>query len=217
VAAANGGTIFLDEIGELPLEIQPKLLRLLQEKQYERVGENKVRTADLRILAATNRDLEQLVKEGRFREDLFFRLNVISVRIPPLRERRKDLVNIADSYLKFFAQETAKKIEGFTPAALEKISTYSWPGNLRELRNVIERAVILCEGPKIDVRDLPENIHEAAPRALDLGANATLEELEAEHIRRVIAQSDSLDTAAKVLGIHPATLYRKRKRREAAK
>ncbi len=212
VAAADGGTLFLDEIGELPLEIQPKLLRLLQEKEYERVGENKSRRADARIIAATNRDLSVAVKEGRFREDLFYRLNVITLKMTPLRERQTDLVAIAQNYLRFFARQATKKVEGFSAEAVQCLRAYSWPGNLRELRNAIERAVIMCNGEVVEVGDLPENFTGAEPPALDLGSKATLEELEREHIRLVLAQSASFDSAAKVLGIDPATLYRKRKK-----
>jgi NtrC-family two-component system response regulator AlgB len=212
VAAAAGGTLFLDEIGELPMEIQPKLLRLLQEKDYERVGENKPRKADVRVIAATNRDLETSVREGAFREDLFYRLNVINVRMPALRDRKKDLMRIAEKYLRFFSGETSRKVDGFSTEAVEQMMNYVWPGNLRELCNAIERAVILCKGRQIEWEDLPEQISGAPAAPVDLGSNATLEELEAEHIRRVIAQSESLEAAAKTLGIHPVTLYRKRKK-----
>lgn len=213
VSAAAGGTLFLDEIGELPLEIQPKLLRLLQEKEYERVGESTPRRADVRIIAATNRDLESLVREGAFREDLFYRLNVINVRMPGLRERKKDLMRIADEYLRFFSAGTSKKVTGFSREAVQQMMGYAWPGNLRELCNAIERAVILCKGDQIDWEDLPEQISALPSSSLaEPGSGATLEELEMEHIRRVIAQSESLEAAAKTLGIHPVTLYRKRKK-----
>jgi len=212
VAAAAGGTLFLDEIGELPMEIQPKLLRLLQEKEYERVGENKPRAADIRVIAATNRDLEQSVKEGVFREDLYYRLNVINVRMPALRDRKKDLMRLAERYLRFFRAETSKRVDGFSREAVEQMMNYGWPGNLRELCNAIERAVILCKGSQIEWEDLPEQVSGAPAAPVDLGSKATLEELESEHIRRVIAQSESLEAAAKTLGIHPVTLYRKRKK-----
>jgi NtrC-family two-component system response regulator AlgB len=212
VAAADKGTLFLDEIGELPLEIQPKLLRLLQEKEYERVGESKPRRADVRIIAATNRNLAQSVKDGTFREDLFYRLNVIGLRMPPLRERQQDLLAIANNYLRFFAEQSARKVEGFSPEATASLQRYGWPGNLRELRNAIERAVILCNGEQVEAGDLPETFSPAADSQVDLGSKATLEELEREHIRLILAQSPSFDSAAKVLGIDPATLYRKRKK-----
>jgi len=212
VAAADKGTLFLDEIGELPLEIQPKLLRLLQEKEYERVGESKPRRADVRIIAATNRNLAQSVKDGTFREDLFYRLNVIGLRMPPLRERQQDLLAIANNYLRFFAEQSARKVDGFSAEATASLQRYGWPGNLRELRNAIERAVILCNGEQVEAGDLPETFSPAADSQVDLGSKATLEELEREHIRLILAQSPSFDSAAKVLGIDPATLYRKRKK-----
>jgi NtrC-family two-component system response regulator AlgB len=215
VAAADEGTLFLDEIGDLPLEIQAKLLRLLQEKEYERVGEAKTRRANVRVIAATNRDLEKLVAENRFREDLFYRLNVISIRMPSLHERPGDLPGIAENYLRFFSAQCGKHITGFSAAAQQAMLKYAWPGNLRELRNVVERAVILAAGPNIDVEDLPEKLSGLAGtngQGLHLGAKVSLAELETEHIARVIQQSPTLEEAARILGIDPATLYRKRKR-----
>ena len=216
VALADGGTLFLDEIGELPCEIQPKLLRLLQEKEYERVGEAKTRHADVRVVAATNRDLDKAVKEGRFREDLYYRLNVISVVVPPLRERLADLPAIATSYLHFFARQCGKPIRGFSRSAEQALRSYSWPGNLRELRNVIERAVILAGTQEVDLSDLPEKMSEpiagAGPADIQVGARISLEALENEHITRVSQQTATMEEAARVLGIDPATLYRKRKR-----
>jgi NtrC-family two-component system response regulator AlgB len=210
VAAADGGTLFLDEIGELPLEIQAKLLRLLQEREYERVGEAKPRRANVRVISATNRDLAQAVAEGKFREDLFYRLNVISLRLPPLRERMEDLEKIALSHLTFLAGHSGKNVHGFSPDALAAMLQYAWPGNLRELHNVIERAVILCNGEVIEVDDLSDTIQ--AGSEMRLGGKLTVEEVEAEHIRRVIASTRTLDEAATILGIDPATLYRKRKK-----
>jgi two-component system, NtrC family, response regulator AlgB len=216
VALADGGTLFLDEIGELPREIQPKLLRLLQEREYERVGEAKTRRADVRVIAATNRNLETAVQEGRFREDLYYRLNVISVLMPPLRERLADLPNIAGSYLRFFACQCGKPIKGFSREAEQALRGYSWPGNLRELRNVIERAVILAGSDEVELPDLPEKLSQPAPRLgardLQVGARASLEELENEHIARVIQQAATMEEAAHILGIDPATLYRRRKK-----
>ena len=216
VALADGGTLFLDEIGELPLEIQPKLLRLLQEKEYERVGESKTRRANVRVISATNRDLEKAVPEGRFREDLFYRLNVISIRMPSLRERPGDLQGIAQSYLRFFTRQCGKRLKGFSAEAEEALSRYSWPGNLRELRNVIERAVILAGSDEIDLPDLPEKLAQRAQRpeapGVQIGARVSLEQLENEHIARVIQQAATMEEAAQILGIDPATLYRKRKR-----
>ena len=155
VKAADGGTLFLDEIGDLPMEIQPKLLRLLQEQEYERLGENVTRRAELRIVAATNRDLKKRMAEGAFREDLYFRLNVIAVEVPPLRSRPGDLARLAEHYLKHFAGQCGRKAAAFSSEALGRISGYEWPGNLRELRNAIERAVILSREDRIGAGDLP--------------------------------------------------------------
>jgi NtrC-family two-component system response regulator AlgB len=211
VAQAEGGTLFLDEIGELPLEIQPKLLRLLQEREYERVGDTMTRRANVRVIAATNRDLRKAVQENRFREDLYYRLNVISIRLPPLRDRPSDLIPLARGYLDFFAAQCGKKMSGFTPEGEAAIRQYSWPGNLRELRNTIERAVILALGEKVDATDLPENSSTNAEGGAS-GNLVSLEKVEIEHIRHVLGRTSSLDEAARVLDIDPATLYRKRKR-----
>ena len=212
IKAAEGGTLFLDEIGELPLEIQPKLLRLLQEREYERVGDPKPRKANVRVIAATNRRLEDLVKEGKFREDLYYRLNVITIELPPLRQRPLDLPSLAQQHLKMFARQSARPIKDFTPAATTAIQRYPWPGNLRELRNVIERAVILAPGEKIDANDLPDTLRGTQPTGAVIGNRISLEELEREHILRIIEIAGSMDEAAQILGIDPATLYRKRKR-----
>jgi len=210
VAAADGGTLLLDEIGDLPIEIQSKLLRLLQEREYERVGEAKPRRANVRVISATNRDLVQAVREGRFREDLYYRLNVISFRLPPLRERLQDLEPIARRHLDFFAHRAGKQFHGFSVAALETMRSYSWPGNLRELRNLIERAVILGGGDEVGADDLAEIIQVRSE--FRVGGRVTLEEIENEHIRKVIANSRTIDEAATVLGIDPATLYRRKKK-----
>jgi len=217
VHAADGGTLFLDEIGELPMEIQPKLLRLLQEREYERLGENKTREANVRIIAATNRDLKALVAAGEFREDLFYRLNVISVELPPLRARSLDLTTIAQDNLAHFSKQIGRDIREFSDQALRLIQTYRWPGNLRELRNTIERATILCQGDSITPADLPWGADEEFATASEAGlivpgAAVTIDELESEHIRRTLENTDSLQEAASVLGIDKATLYRKRKK-----
>jgi len=215
VALADGGTLFLDEIGELPLEIQPKLLRLLQEKEYERVGEARTRRAKVRVISATNRNLEKAVQEGRFREDLYYRLHVIAVLIPPLRERPGDLLKIAERCLYFFSEQCGKQIKGFSKAAKAVLQQYAWPGNLRELRNVIERAVILADTSEIDLLDLPEKISQASPPTpapgVQIGARVSLRELETEHITRVLEQSSTMTEAAKILGITRDTLHRKKK------
>ncbi|MBV8967450.1 MAG: sigma-54-dependent Fis family transcriptional regulator [Verrucomicrobia bacterium] len=213
VAAADTGTLFLDEIGELPLEIQPKLLRLLQERQYERLGESRTRAAHARIIAATNQDLRQAVKQGKFREDLYYRLDVISVQIPPLRTRPADIVALANSYLQFFAQQLGRPHLRFSADALREMQEYRWPGNLRELRNTIERAAILARSDVLEEGLTPRHIvSDDETGNLQVGSDSSLEALEEAHIRSVLDRATSLESAAKILGIDPATLYRKRKR-----
>jgi NtrC-family two-component system response regulator AlgB len=219
VKAAAGGTLFLDEIGDLPMEIQPKLLRLLQEREYERVGENVTRQAEVRIIAATSRDLKKRVAEGAFREDLYFRLNVITAEMPPLRQRPGDLIAFAGHYFKHFSAQCARRLDGFSAEASAAIGAYSWPGNFRELRNAIERAVIMAKGNKINLEDLPAELRGAVvvgPNGSDapvqVGSLASLEQVEQAHLRKVLERVPRLAEAAKVLGIDQATLYRKRKR-----
>jgi two-component system, NtrC family, response regulator AlgB len=213
VAAAEGGTLFLDEVGDLPPALQPKLLRFLQEKKYERVGETKTRSADVRLVAATNRDLDVAVAAGTFREDLLYRLNVVELTLPPLRDRA-DILPLAEHLLGFFARQTGRHLSGFTPEAREALARHPWPGNLRELRNAVERAAILALGPEVGTADLPDKVARArvvASAPAEIGGPLSLEQLEVEHIRRVLAGSASLDAAARTLGIDPSTLYRKRK------
>ena len=213
VSVAEGGTLFLDEIGDLPLTLQPKLLRLLQEKRYERVGEPATRSCDVRILAATNHKLEEAVANGTFREDLFYRLNVIDVAIPPLRQRPEDILPLATHLLNFFARQSGKLAADFTEEARQALLKHPWPGNVRELRNAVERGVILTSDREVGLSDLPAQIGAAAPQStLEIGSAVTLEQLEAEHIRRMLAQTPTMEEAATVLGIDPSTLYRKRKR-----
>jgi two-component system, NtrC family, response regulator AlgB len=212
VAAAESGTLFLDEIGELPLEIQPKLLRMLQERQYERVGENKIRSANTRIIAATNKDLKECVRKGTFREDLYYRLDVISVTIPPLRERVRDLENLARDFLHFFARQFGRNGLAFSESALRKLRAHSWRGNIRELRNTIERSAILAQTDEIGEEFLPDESMDGQPVEATVGSAITLDQLEEVHIRSILQKSTSLDSAARTLGIDPATLYRKRKR-----
>lgn len=211
VDQAEGGTLFLDEVGDVPLPLQPKLLRFIQDREYERVGDPVTRRANVRIVAATNRDLGEMVKQGQFREDLLYRLNVITLSMPPLRDRIEDLAELAERFLLRYANNYRRPARGFTKTALAAIQGYAWPGNIRELQNVIERAVILCPGTDIDVGLLA--IPEAASRQGQprVGDPMSLEELEKIHIRGVIATSSSLDAAAKTLGIDVSTLYRKRK------
>lgn len=218
VRAADGGTLFLDEIGDLPMEIQPKLLRLLQEREYERLGENVTRQANVRIIAATNRDLKKRVAEGVFREDLYFRLNVIAVEMPSLRMLDSDVIRFAEHYAKFFADQCGRKIEGLSPEAVACIRAYGWPGNLRELRNSVERAVIMARHDKIMPVDFPAEMCENKSGAMSDGALAqvgsliSLERLEEIHLRKILERTPSLTEAAQILGIDQATLYRKRKK-----
>jgi len=210
ISGCEGGTLFLDEIGDLPLPLQPKLLRFLNDREYERVGDQRTRRADVRIISATNSDLEEAVKEGKFREDLFYRLNVIEINLPPLSERPEDVERLAVSMINFFGAQNHKLLSGITPEAMQALKSYSWPGNVRELRNVIERAAILCECETVGVEHLPETI---SPRvgAPGLGDLVSLSVIEESHIRRVIAETKTLQEASEVLGIDQATLWRKRK------
>jgi NtrC-family two-component system response regulator AlgB len=210
VSACEGGTLFLDEIGDLPLSIQPKLLRFIQDREYERVGDQETRRADVRIITATNTDLEQAVKDGRFREDLYYRLNVIQIVIPPLSERPDDVESLSKSMLGFFAAQNHKAIRGFTDDAIRALREYAWPGNIRELRNVVERAAILCPTDVVGVEHLPDAISPHAP-PVELGDSVPLAAVEEAHIRRVLAATKSLQEAADILGIDQATLWRKRK------
>jgi NtrC-family two-component system response regulator AlgB len=214
VEAADGGTLFLDEIGELPPTLQAKLLRFLQDKQFERIGESITRTADVRIIAATNRDLEADVREGRFREDLLYRLNVVEIRLPPLRERPDDIIRLAERFLGFFARAARRAVPELSPAAVEVLRAYPWPGNVRELRNAIERALILWRARVIEPAAFPERIAAQPSSAPQLGGACTLEAIEREHILRVMARTPTLDDAARVLGIDASTLWRKRKKYE---
>ncbi len=208
--AAESGTVFLDEIGDLSLGLQAKLLRFLQEKTFERVGGSQTLQIDARIIAATNQDLEQLVKEKRLREDLYYRLNVIELRLPPLRERPAEIPILTASFVEAAAATHGKRMLELTPEAAAALAAYSWPGNVRELRNVIERALVLSRGDRITVNDLPDRIL-AAPQTAP-SRNLTLEELERRHIEFVLEQAMTLEEAAEMLGINVATLWRKRRR-----
>jgi NtrC-family two-component system response regulator AlgB len=209
IATSEGGTLFLDEIGDLPLPLQPKLLRFLQEHEYERVGDTRTRHADVRVIAATNVDLEAATKTGAFREDLFYRLNVIQIELPPLRERPDDIGQIAERML---ASLGGGRFIGFTDEARELIRQHAWPGNLRELRNAIERATILSRSSRIGVEHLPTGMTRARPPELGVGDRLTLDELEENHIRRILSVTPTLEEAARVLGIDAATLWRRRKK-----
>jgi NtrC-family two-component system response regulator AlgB len=210
VAASEGGTLFLDEIGDLPLSIQPKLLRFLQDHEYERIGDQQTRRADVRVIAATNTDLEKGLREGRFREDLYYRLNVIQIDLPPLADRPDDVELLAREMLRFFGAQNHKVFAGFSKDALSALRNYSWPGNIRELRNVIERAAILSANTILGVEHLPDSIIPRTP-PVQLGSPISLKVIEENHIRRVIASTKSLQEASDILGIDQATLWRKRK------
>ena len=209
IAATADGTLFLDEIGDLPLALQPKLLRFVQDREYERVGDAVTRRADVRVITATNIDLQQAVRDARFREDLLYRINVIQIDLPALRERAEDLMSLAVGFLAYFSRR--RPIAGFTDEAAMMMRAYHWPGNIRELRNVLERAAILCRSEKVGVEHLPASL-DARPKPPAVGERVTLDQLEEIHIRRILASTTSLEEAAGVLGIDAATLYRRRKK-----
>ncbi len=228
VEAAEGGTLFLDEVADLSADAQARLLRFLHDRRFERLGEATERKADVRLIAATNRALEDEVKAGRFREDLFFRLNVIALTVPPLRQRREDILQMAAHYLHYFERRQGRPGLSFSARCQAAIAAYKWPGNLRELRSAVERAVILSLASVIEPHDLgldagvPGFTGEAewsdttesvrSRSAPSLGDNASIAEIEREHIARVVAAAPSLEAAAQILAIDPTTLQRKRKR-----
>ena len=187
IEQAQGGTLFLDEVGDIPLPMQVKLLRLLESGTYRRVGSTELRHADIRVVSATHRDLEAEVRAGRFREDLFYRLNVIAVEIPPLRDRSGDILPLATFFLGKYAQENGKQIDGFSDEALDLLGSYRWPGNVRELENTIERAAVLCESGRIEKKHLPSTVVPAAVRdELPRIPGATIEELERHAILKTL-------------------------------
>ena len=212
VEAAEGGTVFLDEVGEISPGLQAKLLRFLQEKRFERVGENRTRSADVRIVAATNRDLEAAVKDGRFREDLLYRLNVVEVTVPPLRERPEDVLPLAQSFVAFFARQARRPPPELSDAAARMLVAWPWPGNVRELRNAIERAVILSPGQVLEPEGFPERMAGHVAGVPTLGGDFTVDEVEREHILRVLARTATQEEAARILGLDASTLWRKRKK-----
>jgi formate hydrogenlyase transcriptional activator len=221
---ADGGTIFLDEVGELPLETQVKLLRVLQEREFEPVGSNRSVRVDVRIIAATNRNLQESIRAGSFRSDLYYRLNVFPLEVPPLRERRSDIPQLATFFFSRYSRNLGKRLEGISAAATERLKSYSWPGNVRELQNVIERALILSHGPILELdadlayvstpEILPDAPSEAAaetrPRGPSFSMLPTLQEVERAHILAVLQQTrgviEGANGAAKTLGMHPNTL-----------
>ncbi len=204
---ADSGTIFLDEIGELPPIIQAKLLRVLQNREFERVGESKTMQVDVRVIAATNKNLDEALKENTFREDLFYRLNGVRLKLSPLRERPEDVALLIEHFIKKFAKDTPVEI---SPEALKALRAYRWSGNVRELENVIQRAVLLARAGVIEASHLPEEFFSPASARSD--AALSLEEIEKLHIKRVLQQAQDYQQAAEMLGIDPATLWRKRKK-----
>jgi two-component system, NtrC family, response regulator HydG len=213
--AASGGTLLLDEIGEVPPAMQVKLLRALQEREVRRVGENRNRPVNVRVLAATNRDLVAEVNAARFRQDLYYRLRVVEIRVPALRDRRDDILALARTFLGEAARRTGRKATSFSPRAANQLVRYGWPGNVRELENAIERAVVLAKGSRVDLDDLPEEVGLALPGAYAPGHVRPLEEVERDYIVAVVrANAGNRARAADQLRIGTATLYRKLKQYE---
>src|SRR5216110_2362185 len=215
---AHGGTLFLDEVADLSLVTQPKILRVLQEGEFERLGGTRTLQVDVRIVAATNQDLAEMVKEKRFREDLYYRLNVITIRVPPLRERHEDVRVLAQHFLRVYAAKNNRRLEGFTDEAIRRLEAYAWPGNVRELENVIERGVVLAQGALMDVADLPEEIAGATPLpegVLSIRLGTPLAEVEARLLEETLRATKGNKTlTAKLLGIDPRTVSRKLERQD---
>lgn len=209
---ADGGTLFLDEIGEIDAQTQVKLLRVLQEREFERVGGEKTISVDVRVIAATNRDLKEEVRKGNFREDLYFRLAVVEIQVPPLRERKEDIDLLSLSFVKTYADENNKEIEGISPHARKALFSYSWPGNIRELKNCMESAVVMAKGKTIELDDLPSHIRGEGEKgkSISLSLPITMEEAEKALIMETISYSGGNKTkAAEILGIGRKTLHRK--------
>jgi two-component system response regulator HydG len=207
IEQANGGSLFLDEIGEIPPPLQVKLLRVLQERELERVGGNTTVKVDVRVIAATNRDLQKDVKDGRFREDLYYRLRVIQIEVPALRERGSDVMALAHHFLGRFSEENHKRIIGFTDGARSRLLAHRWPGNVRELENAIERAVVLCENERIDLPDLPPDLVDTTPTVGIAIPGSTMAAIERHAILRTLEASDwSTSRAAEVLDISVRTI-----------
>ena len=211
---ADGGTLFLDEVSEIEPAVQVKILRVLEERAFERVGGQKTIQIDTRLITATNRNLKEMVDQKEFREDLFFRLDVIRIDLPPLRNRGSDVALLLHHYLEEFARENNKTIEGFTSDALDTLQTYAWPGNVRELRNAVERMVVLTRSPKLTVRDIPphlrEGIETSGTKAASAGSVVTMEDAEKEMIISALnTHNGSRTKAAEQLGISRRTLHRK--------
>jgi NtrC-family two-component system response regulator AlgB len=212
LAQADGGTVFLDEVTEMSGAVQAKLLHFLQSREFTPVGDTRPQRVDARIIAATNRNLEESVRESIFREDLYYRLNVVEITLPPLRERPGDIEVLAELYLKRFGKEQGRTTEGFTQEALAAMLAYPWPGNVRELINAVQRGCIVSRNEKIGPQDLPPTITGFREMKDQEGILRTLEEVEREHIQRVIEHTRTMEEAAQILAIDPATLWRKRKK-----
>lgn len=213
---ANGGTIFLDEIGLMTPATQSKLLRVLQEREFERVGGNELVKVDVRVISATNKDLEEEMKKGEFREDLYYRISVFPIKLPPLRERREDIPLLAGHFLQKYSKQESKPIEGITPDALELMLAYHWPGNVRELENAMERAMVLANGPEISAKDLPAAVRSLGEKRIYESDNTLaswIEKLEEEALRQALLECEgNISQTAKKLGIGRATIYRKAKK-----
>jgi DNA-binding NtrC family response regulator len=210
IEEADQGTLFLDEIGEMHIDLQAKLLRVLETSEFIKVGDTKSTRVDVRIIAATNRDLQQVVEQGKFRDDLYYRLNVFTIPLPALRDRKKDIPLIADHYLRFFSRKLGKRIEGLSKDFLDHLQQHEWKGNIRELKNIIERAVILADGPMLTVDNLPAELLVAGVRAGGPLSAFDLASVEKLHIQRVLNHTRGNKTeAARLLNIGLTTLYRK--------
>ncbi len=209
---ADGGTLFLDEIGEMPADTQTKLLRVLEEMSFRRLGGTKEIKVDVRVVAATNRKIQKSIKDGLLREDLYFRLSVMEIELPPFRERMSDLLPLINEFLKIFNEKNSKEVKGFSPECLEVLRKYNWPGNIRELKNLVERAVILCDGDTVELKHLPKNLFTSLQKesgeSIELGKE--LHEIEKDVIFKTLKMTDNNKTkAAQILGISLKTMHNK--------
>jgi transcriptional regulator with PAS, ATPase and Fis domain len=219
LALAEGGTVFLDEIGDISPALQVRLLRVLQDKRFEPLGSTKTEKADVRVVAATNKNLDSLVKEGKFRQDLYYRINVVKLVLPPLRKRKEDVPLLTEHFIQKFNRLSGKEIQGLSPGVLPVLMSYDFPGNVRELENIIEYATVVCRGNSIGVEQLPDYLHPTSYRmhaemtAADAGKDLSWDELERSFIYEALRNNNwnRAATAAQI-GIHPTTLWRKIKR-----
>jgi len=206
---ADGGTLFLDEVGDIPPKMQVDLLRVLETKQFTRLGGNQVLKVDFRLIGATNKNLEKLVEDGVFREDLYYRINVFSIYLPPVRERREDIPLLAHHFVKKFALAMNKKITGISPEAMDLLVRYDWPGNVRELENALERAMVVGKGPQIQVQDLPFQL----ANKMRIPVADSLDAVEKSHIATILDRTGwNITRSAEILGIDRVTLYNKIKK-----